>query len=278
MPKGNYPSEMVRDGSVSQTVNMPDRVVELANLAMDPLYDTVGAADTGVLSGGINPTNAGAPALDFRLQPSFADGGMIGPGGVPVRGAGLVPSGQAQGVTPELMQQEVRRLVQSNPQAVVQIQQAVMQALQSGDLTPQELNVIAQLAVAAAQNPEVYPQVRQFAIQQGLATEADLPQQYDQGLVFTLLLVVQAAQAQIGGQPLGAGQPMSAGQSPVGSYAGGGALPENSPNPDGSIKINAHEGEVIMTKAAKDYYGTKFFQKLEREAQEAMGGNGQPQS
>lgn len=273
MPGLQFSSEAARVGDFPDNSNLPDPVVDLANLAMDPLYDVPDPADQGVLSGGTSPINSSAAALDFRQQPTFADGGMIGPGGMPVRGPGLAePGAVSGGVTPELMQQEVRRLVQQNPEGVAQIQSAVMQALQSGDLTPDELNMIAQLALAAAQNPEVYPQVRQFAIQQGLATEADLPMEYDAGLVFTLLLVVQAAQAQLGGQPMSAGQP------PVMSMANGGALPENSPNSDGSIKINAHEGEVVMTKAAKDYYGMKFFDKLERDAQEAMGGNGQTKS
>ena len=270
----NLPTGVVRAGAFPQTANLPDAVVELANQALDPMYDAPNPADQGVLLSGAAAGNL--PAFSPYPQSSYADGGMVGTGGQPVRPAGLVPQGEG-GITPELMQQEVQRIIQQHPQEVMRIRDNVMQALQSGDLTPQELNMIGQLAMAAAQNPEVYPQVRQFAIQQGLATERDIPPTYDQGLVFTLLLVVQAAQAQLGGQPMaGAGaQPQSAGQSPVGNFADGGALPDNSHNPDGSIKINAHEGEYVGTKAFRDWFGMKHISKMEQEAQEALRGNGQ---
>ena len=254
MDKG-YGSGIIKANQAPAGNTLPDGIEDLVNLAMDPMYDTPDPTDAGALQTGTMPMNTNAPALDFRSQPTYEAGGMIGPGGQPARPGGLNTQSQ-QGVTPEMMQQEVQRIVRENPQQVLKIKQAVMQALQTGDLTPEELNMIAQLTVAAAQNPEVYPQVRQFAIQQGLATEQDLPQQYDQGLVFTLLLVVQAAQAQLSGQPMSAGQP------PEASMMSGGALPEKSRNADGSIKINAHEGEYVIPADVVRRKGTDFFDKM----------------
>ena len=49
-------------------------------------------------------------------------------------------------------------------------------ALQSGELTAQELNMGVQLIESAVNNPSLYPQLRKFAVQQGIAGEEDLPQ------------------------------------------------------------------------------------------------------
>lgn len=281
MQDGNYSSEIARVGAFPGGGNMPDRIVELANLAMDPTYNVPDAMDSGVLGAGIAPVNPNAPVLDFRQQQfSYAAGGMVGPGGQPMRPAGVDTQGTAQGVTPEVMQREVQRIIQSNPEGVAQMRDAVMQALQTGELTPEELNMMGQLATAAAQNPELYPQIRQFAIQQGLASDADLPQEYDAGLVFTLLLIVQAAQAQIGGQPLAGGTPPAAGpggmpqsatQPPVAGFKAGGALPADSHNRDGSIKINAHEGEYVIPAKVVRAKGTDFFDKMIQSYDETEG-------
>jgi len=42
----------------------------------------------------------------------------------------------------------------------------------------------------------------------------------------------------------------------------GGPLPEKSSNPDGSIPINAHEGEYVIPKHVVRAKGTEFFDKL----------------
>ena len=255
----------------------PD-IEAMINSALDPAYDSP-----------MNPAAGMGPSLDFmNMQPSYAAGGMVGPGGMPVgQGAGLqLQSAGPGGLTPELMQREIKRIAQQRPQEVLAISDAVMTAIQSGELTPEELNQIAQLTLATVQNPEVYPQVRQFAIEQGLATEQELPPQYDEGLVFILMMVVQMAQQNMGGQDMMAGggaapmpgQPQSANQPPIGSFSDGGELPDKSPNADGSMKINAHEGETVLTKAATEYWGSKHIQRMEKEAQEAMGGNGQDYS
>lgn len=97
---------------------------------------------------------------------------------------------------------ELNRVVMQHPQVLEQIRAVIEQEVASGNLTQQELNTMVQLATVAVRNPEMYPQIRAFAIKQGLATEQDLPQQYDQGLVFAILLAARAAQDLVGGQDM----------------------------------------------------------------------------
>lgn len=191
--------------------------------------------------------------------PSYQVGGMIGPGGAPdMAGAAQQPAPMA----PQMLEMQVNQFASQHPEQVAQIRAAVMQALQSGELTQQELNMIVQLATVAAQNPEMYPNVRRFAIQQGIATEQDLPQQYDQGLVFVLLLAARAVQADLGGQNMmQGGSPAMAGGQPIPSMAKGGMTPDSKKS-DGSVLINAHEGEYVIPANVVKMKGKEFFDNL----------------
>jgi hypothetical protein len=227
--------------------------------------------------GGVGTPNA--PTLDFRSRPSYAEGGLVQPGGPPQ--GGLAPQGavQQQSVGMKGMEAEMQRMVQQNPKQILQMRDLIMQGIQNGEVTMEELNMGVQLATAAAQNPELWPQLRQFAIQQGLGTEQEIPQQYDEGLVFSLLLGARAIQQQGpqgGGQPAmpqqgpqGGGQPampqgpipQAAGQ-PAPGFMSGGALPKDSRNTDGSIPITAHEGEYVIPEDIVRRKGTDFFDKM----------------
>jgi hypothetical protein len=219
--------------------------------------------------------------------PSYQAGGMIGAGGMPdptgmgmgmgaapSGNVGLTPQGQPQGgaMSPQMMEMQINQFAAQRPQELAQIKQAIMQVMQTGELTQQELNMIVQLATVAAQNPEMYSYVRKFAIQQGIATEQDLPPEYDQGLVFVLLLAARAIQADVGGQnmvqggtPAMAGGPeISASQVSSGavpSMARGGMTPE-SRKADGSVLINAHEGEFVIPANVVKMKGKEFFDSL----------------
>ena len=175
---------------------------------------------------------------------------MVGPGGVPVR-PGITTEGQAPSQTPvdaHTMQMQIQNVMAKNPEGVEQIRQVMIESMQNGELTEQELNMLVQLATVAMQNPEMYPQIRQYAIQQGLGTAEDIPEQYDQGLVLGILIAAQSIQ----GGP----------QQPRMSMQFGGALPEDSANPDGTIAINAHEGEFVIPKNVVQEKGTDFFNNL----------------
>lgn len=192
--------------------------------------------------------------------PSYQVGGMIGPAGMPdMAGA---PSPQSAPMAPQMLEMQVNQFASQHPEQVAQIRAAVMQALQSGELTQQELNTIVQLATVAAQNPEMYPNVRRFAIQQGIATEQDLPPQYDQGLVFVLLLAARAVQADLGGQNMmQGGSPAMAGGQAIPSMAKGGMTPDSKKS-DGSVLINAHEGEYVIPANVVKMKGKEFFDNL----------------
>ena len=238
-----------------------DRMVQLA---VDPIYDAPTPADSGVLSRGVFQHGDAAPSLGYQQRPSYAMGGVVRqPGAVPQGGPGLAPQGQTSApIPPARMEQEIQRMVQQNPQIVMQIKQAFEQAVASGELTPEELNMAVQLATAAAQNPQLWPQIVKFAEQQGLADPGMLPQQYDQGLVFVILLAAKTVQQQgapVPGQPQGV--PQAEGQPPVASFKGGGAIPD-SRNSDGSVAINAHEGEFVIPKDVATWYGTKHLTKM----------------
>ena len=220
---------------------------------------------------GTTAVNTQFPALDFRLQPTYAEGGMIGQGGMPVRPAGINPQAQTQGnMSPQMIEMQIQEFMRTQPQAVAQIQQAIMAGFQAGEITPQELNQAGQLAMTALQNPEMYPYVRNFAIQQGMATEQELPAQYDQGLVITLVIAVRAVQQMSGAMGMGG----SMGSAPMMPQQGmprmqdGGEIPMSmSPSRDTTgrrddVTIKASPGEYVIPKHVVEAKGTEFFDKL----------------
>lgn len=200
------------------------------------------------------------------FAPSYEAGGMIGPQGMPVP-MGAAPGGmpppqmppaQGVGVDPNMqpdapmdysmLEMQLNQFASQHPQQMQQIQQEITQAMQTGELTEQELNMMVQLATVAAQNPQMYQYARKFAIQQGLATEQDLSPQYDQGLVFSLLLAGRAAQGRQGGQG-------------IPSMKVGGSVPPSQKD-DGSVLINAHEGEYVIPQNVVQMKGKEFFDNL----------------
>lgn len=258
-------------------MSMPDIPPALASIlnvgsAGTPAMGTPPAAG---LSGGMGGAQTFAPA--------YQAGGMIGPGGMPDMSGASMGAGTGVGVnqqavgqggtmSPQMLEMQVNQFATQHPQQVEAIRVAIQQVMQTGELTQQELNMIVQLATVAAQNPEMYPYVRKFAIQNGIATEQDLPPQYDQGLVFVLLLAARAIQADLGGQnmmqggsPAMAGGPeISASQVSSGvipSMAKGGMTPD-SKKADGSVLINAHEGEYVIPANVVKMKGKEFFDSL----------------
>jgi hypothetical protein len=163
---------------------------------------------------------------------------------------------------PTQRDQLLNQSMQQNPQVAQEIQAALMAGLQSGEITPQELNMIIQLTQLAAQNPDMYPYVRQFAIQQGVATEEDLPTEYDEGLLVAMLTVAKAAQQLIqGGQPMTTGEAPMTGQleATMPSMKEGGTVEGRSNAP---VPIMAHEGEYVIPKNVVQMKGREFFDRL----------------
>ena len=267
-------------------ISMPDIPPALASILNVGNAGTpsMGAPPAAGLSGGMGGMGGSA-----TFAPSYQAGGMIGPGGAPdmagmpgmpgadmSAGTGVGVNEQAVGqggtMSPQMLEMQVNQFATQNPQQVQAIRAAIQQSMQTGELTQQELNMVVQLATVAAQNPEMYPYVRKFAIQNGITTEQDLPPQYDQGLVFILLLAARAIQADTGGQnmmqggsPAMAGGPeISASQVSSGavpSMARGGMTPD-SKKTDGSVLINAHEGEFVIPANVVKMKGKEFFDSL----------------
>jgi len=215
-------------------------------LSMGSQAPMMGGMPQGGLSSAMNNQQS--------FVPSYQQGGLVTPTGAPQQMPGQMPAAQGVGVSPnavggpinpQMMEMQLNQFVRQNPQQMQQIQQEIMGALQSGELTPDELNMIIQLATVAAQNPQMYPNVRNFAIQQGIATEQDLPAQYDQGLVFVLLLAAKSVQQ------------MAGGQQQIQSMKMGGKV-----SGDGAVLINAHEGEYVIPKEIVQKKGTEFFDKM----------------
>jgi len=222
---------------------------------------------------GAMPSLAGAtaPQMGFGQAPSYQMGGAIGPGGQPQRPAGMTMPGQTnpqEPLSPQMIEMQIQDLATRNPQVLAQIKQAINESIMSGELTQQELNTMVQLATTVLRNPALYPQIRQFAIQQGIATEQDLSPQYDQGLIIAILIAARAAQANVGGQNMMAGgTPAMAGAAPVQSMKDGGRVRGEASEP---VMIEAHTGEYVIPKHVVDMKGREFFDRmLEQYAEKA---------
>lgn len=197
--------------------------------------------------------------------PQFQEGGPVA---TPMT-AGVNPNMQAgKPMDGQMLEMQLNQFANQHPQQVQQVQQAISEVLQTGQLTPQELNMVVQLATVAAQNPEMYPYVRKFAIQQGIATEQDLPAEYDQGLVFVLLLVGRAMQKQLGmGSENGEGEDEEDEEgdeegeleATIPTMKKGGAMK----NPDSKpVLAVLHTGEYVIPEHIVREKGTAFFDKM----------------
>ncbi len=225
----------------------------------------------GVASGAIRPIQTGTvaqdpnyAALDFRMQPTYEEGGMVGPGGMPMRPAGVQPQ-QGAAVNPQMLDMQVNEIMSQNPEAVARIRAGIEAGIQSGELDANELNTIIQLAKTVMQNPEMYPQIRQMAISRGIATEADLPAQFDQGLVMAIIAAGKSMEADV--QIEGGQAPMP--QPPVQEMEFGGMV--NGPSHDqggvrvkmkGGGEIEVEGGEYVIPKDVVKKKGTDFFDKM----------------
>jgi len=225
----------------------------------------------GVASGAIRQIQTGTvaqdpnyAALDFRMQPTYQEGGMVGPGGMPMRPAGIQPQQGAE-ANPQMLEMQVNEIMSQNPEVVARIRAGIEAGIQSGELDANELNTIIQLAKTVMQNPEMYPQIRQMAISRGIATEADLPAQFDQGLVMAIIAAGKSMEADV--QIEGGQAPMP--QPPVQEMEFGGMV--NGPSHDqggvrvkmqGGGEIEVEGGEYVIPKDVVKKKGTDFFDKM----------------
>lgn len=278
---------------MNQPIDSSQGMASTDSLDLPPVIASL--LDMGAIESPMQNPSAGIAGAIGSIPSSYQMGGQVGPGGQPIlpsgMGAqpqmstttqpGLAPPGAAPRISNTQLMQEAQRFAQRNPRQAQQIQMAVQQEIQSGNLTMQELNLLVQLATVAMQNPEIYPQLRAMAIRENLFTEQEISQQFDPGLLFTILIMGQALQAQPQMQmPMGGAQPvpenpaLTAGATQMGgvsgpqvsgsmpSMASGGPLPPKSSRADGSIPIRAHEGEYVIPAHIVRAKGTEFFDKM----------------
>jgi len=224
-----------------------------------------------------NPNNMGLADAERKAVRGYAEGGQIG---APPNDSGAGIEMPQQGpMNPQMADANIQDLLTRNPQVAQQIQQVVQEAMANGDLTPQMANMAVQLAQACIQNPALWPKLRQFAVQQGLAGPSDLPMQYDEGLVVTILIAARAAQGQggMGGPQMGQAQQMGGppgqGQPQAAAMQGdqGGMLQGPGTGTSDSIpaqnmatggKVNLSNGEYIIPARVVAHKGREFFDNL----------------
>jgi len=232
----------------------------------------------GNIPTGVRGGNPQYPVLDFRMQPStFEQGGMVPPNagmqGMAPPQAGLQPQQPQGGMpNPQMADMQVNDMLSKNPEVVARIRAAIEAGIQSGEISQQEIQMATQLAQVAMQNPAMYPQLRQFAIDRGLAGPNDLPMEYDQGLVIALVTAAKAMAADVQIESTGQQMPaqqMPMQQPPMQEMEFGGMV--NGPShDDGGVRvkmknggeIEVEGGEYVIPKDIVAKKGTEFFDKL----------------
>lgn len=249
--------------------------------AMQNILSIPSPAVPGAQSMG-NPSLYGLSGQNLAPIYGYAAGGLVTPtgpapmamqGGMapPAMGAtsGGVQPQQQRIVPPAQIEAEISRFMQQNPQQVQQIQAMFMQLIQEGELQPAMLEQIEQLALAALQNPQVYPSIRAYAIQQGLIDETDISPQYDQGTLFVLLLAARATLAMFRGQGTETVAPQRGANFANGGLvtrgthaAAGGKVSGPGTGTSDSIPIRVSDGEYVIPAHVVRAKGTEFFDKM----------------
>lgn len=232
-------------------------------------------AMSGLSSGMVQPAGMGQ-----SFMPSYADGGMVGAGGMPVGmgQAGLQPQGVQAPLSPQEVQIQIDNFMSNNPQQVAEIQRVIQAGVQAGEITAQDVNMMEQMAMTALQNPELYPNLRRLAIQQGFATEQDLSPQYDQGIIILVLIASRVAKQVLegGGMDVPA---MGQAVSPPANFAMGGMVDDKVVRPgdmaaDGgkvkgpgtgtsdSVPIRVSTGEYVIPAHVVRMKGKEFFDSM----------------
>jgi len=196
-------------------------------------------------------------------MPNYADGGMVGMDGAPMA-PGMPMGGPQLGAQPEddyhLGIGDVENFMRQNPQAVQQIAAELQQMVQAGELSIEQLRMGEQLATTALNDPSMYPQLRQFAIQQGLVSPEDMPEEFDEGALFAIVL---AAQSVGSGEPPPPANMRDGGYVRPGSNASdGGPVTGPGTTRSDSIPINVSAGEYVIPAHVVQMKGREFFDKM----------------
>ena len=159
------------------------------------------------------------------------------------------------------LQALVMEALQDNPQQAVQLYQATMQGIQGGMLSADMARQVGQMALAALQDPSLYPQVAEMAEQSGMLPGIN-PQDPDPDLLGLLAVVGHQVgrEAQVGGQH----------EEQLPEMKEGGALPHRMPG--GKMKAYVHEGEFVLPADIVRHFGTDKLNKMIESARKPPGG------
>ena len=254
----------------SVSLDLPQSIETLITMPTTPVTQgALGEIPTGTTQGG-NPNVA---AMDFRNQPM---GGQDQP--MMMQEGGMIPSAQMpQGpMNSSMMEGQINQTLSANPEAVARIRAAIEAGIQSGELDANELNMIIQLAKTVQQNPAMYPQIRQMAIQRGILPAEEIPEQYDEGLITAIIMAAKAMEADV--QIEGADAPMApvpqTPAQPPAQMAVGGLVVGPSHSKGGvrgrvrgsdQVDFEVEGGEYVVNDKTVAKKGTDFFDKLNEE-------------
>ena len=254
----------------SVSLDLPQSIETLITMPTVPVTQgALGEITTGTTQGG----NPNAPAMDFRNQPM---GGQAQP--MMMQEGGMIPSAQMpQGpMNSSMMEGQINQTLSANPEAVARIRAAIEAGIQSGELDANELNMIIQLAKTVQQNPAMYPQIRQMAIQRGILPAEEIPEQYDEGLITAIIMAAKAMEADV--QIESADAPMApvpqTPAQPPAQMAVGGLVVGPSHSKGGvrgrvrgsdQVDFEVEGGEYVVNAKTVAKKGTDFFDKLNEE-------------
>lgn len=240
------------------------------------------AAAAGANAAGPGMANGGIVGLS---GPRYADGGAV----TPMLSMGFADGGGIEGSqpSPETVNQQVSQILR-NPQMRQRIVAGAQQLMQTGELTPQEVTTMGQIAEASMQNPALYPKLRQFVAQQGMSP---LPPSFDPSVIVKILAISRALSESGGGMAAPGGPGMTPPgqvpptdqaqmQNPAGMANGGflqgpgtgrsdsiGTVNESTGQP-----VRVANGEYVIPKHVVAAKGRDFFDKMLRQYAQVNGG------
>lgn len=238
--------------------------------------DGNGASDSAANAGGIGTGNDGYGG--GWGGSTWADGGMIQPGltrrfadGGPLLAMGYAQGGSVQmGPTPgsTSVTAQVNRILR-DPRLKQEIAARAQALMDSGELTTDEVQIMARVAEAAMYNQQLYPQLRQFVAEQGMTP---LPAAYDPATIVKIMAIARVLQEVQPATPPGQVPPVEQAQvsPPPGMKQGGLINGPGTGRSDSIGTINRSSGEPVSV-ANNEYIipehvvrikGREFFDKL----------------
>lgn len=210
--------------------------------------------------------------------PTYADGGAVTEAPRSLAQMGFANGGgvgmQAPGSPmPQQDPMAMANRMSRDPAMQQKIQQFVGPAMQSGQLTPEELVTLGRIAEASLHNPQLYPQLRKFAESNGMTP---LPPAYDQRIA-TMLIVAAKVMGGGGQQATPPGQvpptDQAQMQNPTGAPNGGMLQGPGTGRSDSIGTVNEStgapvkvaNGEYVIPKHVVDAKGKEFFDKMLRQ-------------